>query len=114
MLSRLSLASKLLLLLLPFSAALIGLASVLAVDRFQTLSELQRSDRLIQVAARSSQLIHDLQTERGLSNGFSAATPPACRRPCNRRARSATRTWPPSATRRPIMPPAAWLAICPP
>ncbi|MDH0340818.1 methyl-accepting chemotaxis protein [Chromobacterium haemolyticum] len=70
MLSRLSLASKLLLLLLPFSAALIGLASVLAVDRFQTLSELQRSDRLIQVAARSSQLIHDLQTERGLSNGF--------------------------------------------
>ncbi|NHR05471.1 methyl-accepting chemotaxis protein [Chromobacterium haemolyticum] len=70
MLSRLSLASKLLLLLLPFSAALIGLASVLAVDRFQTLSELQRSDRLIQVAAGSSQLIHDLQTERGLSNGF--------------------------------------------
>lgn len=70
MLSRLSLASKLLLLLLPFSTALIGLASVLAVDRFQTLSELQRSDRLIQVAARSSQLIHDLQTERGLSNGF--------------------------------------------
>ncbi|KMN35480.1 chemotaxis protein [Chromobacterium sp. LK1] len=80
MLSRLSLASKLLLLLLPFSAALIGLASVLAVDRFQTLSELQRSDRLIQVAARSSQLIHDLQTERGLSNGFlnghAASLPP--------------------------------------
>ncbi|AVG18155.1 chemotaxis protein [Chromobacterium vaccinii] len=79
MLSRLSIASKLLLLLLPFSLALVGLAGILSLDRLQTLNELQRSDRLIAIAGDSSQLIHDLQTERGLSNGFlsgQAAAPP--------------------------------------
>ncbi|AOZ49827.1 methyl-accepting chemotaxis protein [Chromobacterium vaccinii] len=80
MLSRLSIASKLLLLLLPFSLALVGLAGILSLDRLQTLNELQRSDRLIAIAGDSSQLIHDLQTERGLSNGFlsgqAAALPP--------------------------------------
>ncbi|MBX9299397.1 nitrate- and nitrite sensing domain-containing protein [Chromobacterium piscinae] len=79
MLSRLSIASKLLLLLLPFSLALVGLAGILSLDRLQTLNELQRSDRLIAIAGVSSQLIHDLQTERGLSNGFlsgQAAAPP--------------------------------------
>ncbi|VEB44360.1 Nitrate and nitrite sensing [Chromobacterium violaceum] len=80
MLSRLSIASKLLLLLLPFSLALVGLASILSLDRQQTLNELRRSDRLISIAGGSSQLIHDLQTERGLSNGFlsgqAASLPP--------------------------------------
>ena len=83
MLSRLSIASKLLLLLLPFSAALIVLALILSVDRMQTLHALQRSDRLIALAGDASQLIHDLQTERGLSNGFlssqAAAPAPALR-----------------------------------
>ncbi|AXE28699.1 chemotaxis protein [Chromobacterium phragmitis] len=80
MLSRMSIASKLLLLLIPFSAALIILACILSLARLQTLNELQRSDRLIGIAGGASQLIHDLQTERGLSNGFlsgQATAPPA-------------------------------------
>ncbi|MGC0155617.1 methyl-accepting chemotaxis protein [Chromobacterium vaccinii] len=70
MLSRLSLANKLLLLIVPFSLVMIVLAMVLARDRLHTLDEMQRSDRLIALAVDSSQLIHDLQAERGLSNGF--------------------------------------------
>ncbi|POZ61890.1 methyl-accepting chemotaxis protein [Chromobacterium alticapitis] len=70
MLSRLPIASKLLLLLLPFSCALIFLAAVLSLDRAHNLRALQHSDRLIVIAGGASQLIHDLQTERGLSNGF--------------------------------------------
>jgi uncharacterized SAM-binding protein YcdF (DUF218 family) len=70
MLSRLSIASKLLLLLPPFFCALIFLASVLSLDRASHLRALQHSERLIVVAGGASQLIHDLQTERGLRNGF--------------------------------------------
>ncbi|WP_241499370.1 nitrate- and nitrite sensing domain-containing protein [Chromobacterium sphagni] len=79
MLSRLSLASKLLLLIIPFSLVLILLAAVLAMGRLRTLDELRQSDQLISLAGSASQLIHDLQTERGLTNGFlsgKAASPP--------------------------------------
>ncbi|QEL56021.1 methyl-accepting chemotaxis protein [Chromobacterium paludis] len=81
MLSRLSIAGKLLLLLLPFSLALLALAAILSSDRLHHLRALQRAERMIVVASGASQLIHDLQTERGLSNGFlsgkAGAPPPA-------------------------------------
>ncbi|BBF86333.1 methyl-accepting chemotaxis protein [Aquitalea magnusonii] len=73
MLSRLSIASRLGLLILPFVLVIAGLAGVLSLEKWHSLSRLQASAQLLQVAGKASNLIHQLQAERGLSNGFLAA-----------------------------------------
>lgn len=73
MLSRLSIASRLGLLILPFVLVIAGLAGVLSLEKWQSLSRLQASGQLLQVAGKASGLIHQLQAERGLSNGFLSA-----------------------------------------
>ncbi|WP_193394318.1 nitrate- and nitrite sensing domain-containing protein, partial [Aquitalea magnusonii] len=70
MLSRLSIASRLGLLILPFVLVIAGLAGVLSLEKWQSLSRLQASAQLLKVAGKASGLIHQLQAERGLSNGF--------------------------------------------
>ncbi|RQO73195.1 chemotaxis protein [Aquitalea sp. FJL05] len=70
MLSRLSIASRLSLLILPFVLVIAGLAGVLSLEKWHSLSRLQASGQLLQVAGKASSLIHQLQAERGLSNGF--------------------------------------------
>ena len=81
MLSRLSIASRLGLLILPFVLVITGLAGVLSLEKWHSLSRLQASGHLLQVAGKASGLIHQLQAERGLSNGYLSAAgssvPPA-------------------------------------
>ncbi|EEG09967.1 methyl-accepting chemotaxis protein [Pseudogulbenkiania ferrooxidans] len=80
MLSRLSLAAKLLLLLVPFALVTIGLASVISMERWHGVRQLELSQRQVQMAGLASGLIHALQVERGLSNGYlhaQGSVPPA-------------------------------------
>ncbi|WP_374554546.1 methyl-accepting chemotaxis protein [Aquitalea pelogenes] len=70
MLSRLSIASRLGLLIIPFVLVIAGLAAVLSLEKWDSLSRLQTSARLLNVAGKASSLIHQLQAERGLSNGY--------------------------------------------
>ncbi|MBI3145038.1 MAG: methyl-accepting chemotaxis protein [Pseudogulbenkiania sp.] len=70
MLSRLSLAGKLLLLLVPFALVTVGLASVISLERWHGVQQLELSQRQVRTAGQASGLIHALQVERGLSNGY--------------------------------------------
>ncbi len=80
MIASLPISRKLWLLLLPFTLAVLVLAGMLIADKAATLRHAESSREMIRLAGSAGQLIHDLQVERGLTNGFltgSGALPPA-------------------------------------
>ncbi|MGL6070547.1 nitrate- and nitrite sensing domain-containing protein, partial [Craterilacuibacter sp.] len=74
MLQHLAIRHKLLLLLLPPVFVALALAAYLSLSRYQMLQEYEDARALVAISTDASQMIHALQTERGLSNGFLSAS----------------------------------------
>lgn len=79
MLQHLAIRHKLLLLLLPPVFAALALTGYLFAGRYQMLQEYEVAHELTVISGEASQLVHALQVERGLTNGFlsGAGAPPA-------------------------------------
>lgn len=69
MLSRLSIGNKLLLLVLPFGILSFVLATLLSLQHWKFVEEMEETKELVSVATSSSALVHQLQIERGMSMG---------------------------------------------
>lgn len=69
MLSRLSIGNKLLLLVLPFCVLSFVLATLLSLQHWKFVEEMEETKELVSVATSSSALVHQLQIERGMSIG---------------------------------------------
>jgi methyl-accepting chemotaxis protein len=61
---------KLVLVILPPLIALFLYGSLYTYDKYQTASQLEQTGMLTQLAVVNSQLVHELQKERGMSAGF--------------------------------------------
>jgi methyl-accepting chemotaxis protein len=70
MLSRLSLGTKLLLLMLPLAVVALLLTSALAWQRYQLWHDMAASQQLVSLAQDVSTLVDTLQAERGQTNGY--------------------------------------------
>ncbi len=79
MLQHLAIRHKLLLLLLPPVFAALALTGYLFAGRYQMLQEYEVAHEMTVISGEASQLVHALQAERGLSNGFlsGSGAPPA-------------------------------------
>ncbi|NDV12248.1 methyl-accepting chemotaxis protein [Crenobacter caeni] len=76
MLKRLSVGSKLVLLLLPPLLIALGLSGWLLAKRYEAMQGYQSAQALVSVSQVASNLMHTLQAERGLTNGYLASQAP--------------------------------------
>jgi methyl-accepting chemotaxis protein len=72
-LSRISIQKKFLLSLAPAAAGLFFLSFYLLVIQWNVIRDMNRLNSIIEFASYSSELIHELQKERGLSSGFAGS-----------------------------------------
>jgi methyl-accepting chemotaxis protein len=69
-LSRINIRKKFLLSLAPAVGGLLVLSAYLLISEWSVIRDMNRLNSIIEFAAYSSELIHELQKERGLSSGF--------------------------------------------
>ena len=76
MLKRLSVGSKLALLLLPPLLIALGLSGWLLAKRYEAMQDYQSAKVLVSMSQVASKLMHSLQSERGLTNGYLSSQAP--------------------------------------
>lgn len=69
-LSRINIRKKFLLSLAPAVGGLLVLSAYLLISEWSVIRDMNRLNSIIEFASYSSELIHELQKERGLSSGF--------------------------------------------